>query len=186
MAIGGGAPDHPARLGLLFHSTTDIQLGVCGPTSCRTNTTKLHACRETRNMKRFRKHPLLDPTKGYTWINFNTDVIDIGANRFSVLAPVAPLIKRLMFESRLRGSSWSEGAFCSGMKELGDFVNVQEIYIACYYDIDAWHGASRDCGWPCGPENLYLVSRVTGKLIKATKADEMIDERIAQALAEDN
>ncbi|KAK0669465.1 hypothetical protein QBC41DRAFT_319681 [Cercophora samala] len=99
----------------------------------------------------------------YVWINWEIDTLDIGRVKWddgidgiARYAPIAPLVRHLMFS--LEGL-W--GFHRPGQSsEAGDlrlFENARRLYVVYRPGGLGPVTAYKDCYWPCGPENVVIV-----------------------------
>jgi hypothetical protein len=83
-------------------------------------------------------------------------MVSIGGTHFDYLNPVKHMIKRLRFERDNIDEFWFRG---EESLQLHTFVNAAEVHAVLCEDGDMqhWHGASEDHGWPCPVENVFIA-----------------------------
>ncbi|KAF2809811.1 uncharacterized protein BDZ99DRAFT_36873 [Mytilinidion resinicola] len=148
----------------------------------------LQACHEARThglyQQAFSEIYYQVPSDGaewrYVWLNLDIDMISIGQTSFFVFKSVAPTIKRLKFE---RENS-DEGFYHWESSEIRDFVNVKEIHVVCADGMGAWHKATYEHYFPCGPENVFYIDP-GGQMMRSIELDDMCDRELEESYRQD-
>lgn len=86
-------------------------------------------------------------------MNFDIDIIDIGASYLGYYKPVSEYIQRL----RLKREESAEAWYHWEVRELLEFPNLKEIYVVCADGLFSWIGALEEHTWPCGEENVFFI-----------------------------
>ncbi|KAI4641534.1 hypothetical protein J4E93_007631 [Alternaria ventricosa] len=98
----------------------------------------------------------------YVWLDFDIDMLDIGASYFSKYKAIAPAIKRLKFERE----NGCEYFYHTESRRLKEFINVEEVHIVCADGFWMWAGAIEDHGWSCAEEKLVFTDAFDGRVAR--------------------
>lgn len=112
----------------------------------------------------------------YAWINFEMDMIDIGADHLATIKHIAPKIRRLKFERVNSCEYWYE----TEALELAHFCNVELFHVVDATSVDGWRGAWEEYTWPCIQENLVFINKNTGETVNAVQLQAREDAEIAK------
>jgi hypothetical protein len=143
----------------------------------------LHTCREARDhlqknyQQAFADLAIIngaprDTERKYIWTNLDIDTISIDDTRFECFESVAPIIQRLKFARDDNCESWSRWE----SDKMRWFANVQEIYVDIGdHDFPHWHGTSEQYYWPCGVENVYMITPRDGQMMNLVDLENKYD-----------
>ncbi len=161
--------------------TVERQVAVPRVASSTPVPAPLQTCREARNLGLYQQaFSELSPSEPrYVWLNLEIDMASIGTTYFDRFRPVAHLIKRLSFERK----NGCESFYHFEAKEIASFANAKEIHVLCPEGIEAWHEASKEHYFPCGPENLFFIDLHDGRMMRSIELDEMCDQVLAESWA---
>lgn len=95
----------------------------------------------------------------YVWANLDIDTIDIGESHFQDVKPVAESIRRLRIQRDMGTGFKGEYFYEQEARELGQFVNMEELYIVAGDGLFKWEHVWYDniCGWVCGFDNVFFI-----------------------------
>lgn len=153
----------------------------------------LQTCREARNSRLYqrefsdldyivtvarknrRPRPGPEPERRYVWLNLDIDMVSIGSTAIKCYDSVDHSIKRLRLERDSSEEYWSQ-IECD---LIHNFANATEIHVIIpkTQDFMSWHGASRECWWPCAFENVFFIDTCEDQMLNLADLEEMCDQQ---------
>ncbi|KAG8410221.1 hypothetical protein J3458_018256 [Metarhizium acridum] len=133
----------------------------------------LHTCREARQQNIYQKvfysHSTNQPEERYTWINYDTDMIDIGLGYLETIQHIGSAIRRLRL-NRENSEFW----FWTESKDLEKFPNVVEYHLVAEDNLESWCDAWDDFNWSCEKQSLKFIDKETGQVMDPDEIDDMM------------
>lgn len=135
----------------------------------------LHTCQEARQQNIYQKVFYPDstthqPQGRYTWIHYETDMIDIGLGYLETIHHISFAIRRL----RLHREN-SEFWFWTESKDLENFPNVAEYQVVVEDGLESWCDAWDEFSWSCEKKALKFIDKKTGQIMDPDQIDDMME-----------
>lgn len=134
----------------------------------------LHMCRESREQylgfyqKLFAREDT-EPT--YVWVNFDTDVVDIGDGPFELFGQCAQQVRRLQLKASNADESW----YHFTARHLSVFSNVIQYFIFAQDGWECWEDAYNEHFWACVPEELYIIDAERARMMTFPQVQEWME-----------